>query len=69
MEIQLDDAAQETFFDFFPGVTFDCPYNKTSVAISVYCSYDLDSWNTSVETIYSDRIITCTPTTASISQP
>ncbi len=67
--IQLDDAAQETFFDFSPGVTFDCPYNKTSVAISVYCSYDLDSWNTSVETIYSDRIITCTPTTASISQP
>lgn len=68
-DIQLDDDAQETFFDFSPGVTFDCPYNKSSVAISVYSSYDLDSWNTFVETIYSDRVITCTPTTASISQP
>ena len=65
-DVQLDGDAQETFFDFSPGVTFDCPYNKTSVAISVYASFDLDSWNTSAETIYSDRIITCTGSAASI---
>lgn len=66
-DIQLDDAAQETFFDFSPGVTFDCPYNKTSMEISVYSSYDLDSWNTAVETISSNRTITCSPSTATIS--
>lgn len=67
--VTLEDDAQTTFFDFSPGVTFDCPYNKSSVNISVYASYDLDSWNTFKETISSDRIITCTPSTASISNP
>lgn len=65
-DVQLDGDAQETFFDFSPGVTFDCPYNKSSVAISVYASFDLDSWNTLVETIHSDRVITCTASAASI---
>lgn len=66
-DIQLIKETQKAFFDFSSSVTFDCPYNKPAVEISVYASYDLDSWNTFPKTIFSDRVITCTDSVASIS--
>lgn len=63
-DVTLRDSAQKTSFAFEPAVTFDCPSNKETVYVSVYASYDLDSWDTLAETIELSRTIKCNKTSA-----
>lgn len=63
-DITLRSSAQKTSFAFEPAVTFDCPSNKATVYVSVYASYDLDSWDTLAETIELSRTIKCNKTSA-----
>lgn len=60
--VDLQTGAEEEAVTFEPGVTLGCPSAKSEIEIGVYVGYDLNSWDTLVETIEINRTIKCSPT-------
>ncbi len=58
-DVTIRSSAQKQIAMFEPGVTFVCPSTKGYIDIDIYGAYDLDSWNTAVETISFNRTMRC----------
>lgn len=54
-----NDARKEAF-SYVCAVTFECPYNKSALEISLQTDYELDSWDTRKETVSIDRTVKIT---------
>lgn len=56
----IKSGAKKEAFSYVCAVTFDCPYTKDELEVSLHTSYELDSWNTRKEVLLIDRTVKIT---------
>lgn len=56
----IDKNAQKDVFSYVCAATFECPYTKSELEISLQTAYELDSWDTGKETLSVDLTVKIT---------